>query len=173
MKLFNGIKDNQVIPHVMTLANICTIFKNKGSRLELENDRGIFILTVWKKILDKLIYVDKYKDIDRNMSDSNIGARKSRNIKDHLLILHGIINSVVRGNEHCIDIQIYDLEKAFDALWLEDCLNDAFDNLSEEKRDDKMSLLYEASKTNMVAVKTAVGLTKRINMPSIVQQGGT
>ena len=173
LKLFNGTKENQVIPHIMTLANICTIFKNKGSRLELGNDRGIFILTIWKKILDKLIYVDKYKHIDRNMSDSNIGARKSRNIKDHLLILHGIINSVVRGNESCIDIQIYDIEKAFDALWLEDCLNDAFDNLPEEKRDDKMSLLYEASRTNMVAVKNAVGLTKRVNMPHIVQQGGT
>ena len=46
LKLFNGTKENQVIPHVMTMANICTIFKNKGSRLELENDRGIFILTV-------------------------------------------------------------------------------------------------------------------------------
>ena len=56
---------------------------------------------------------------------------------------------------------------------LEDCLNDAFDNIEEKNRNNQISLLYEANKTNMVAVKTAVGLTKRINMPNIVQQGGT
>ena len=48
-----------------------------------------------------------------------------------------------------------------------------FDNLPEENRNDKIGLLYESSRTNMVAVKTAVGLTKRVNMPDIVQQGGT
>ena len=170
---FNGTKSNQLIPMFVTLANITTIFKNKGSRMDMNNDRGIFILTVLKKILDKLIYNDNYEDIDKNMSDSNVGARKRRNIKDHLLIVHGVINSVIRGNEPCVDIQIYDLEKAFDALWLEDCLNDVFDNISEQNRNDKISLLYESNKTNMVAVKTAVGMTKRVNMPSIVQQGGT
>ena len=93
LDLFNGIKSNQHIPMFMTLSNITTIYKNKGSRLDLNNDRGIFILTVMKKILDKLIYSDKYHDIDKNMSDSNVGARRKRNIKDHLFIIHGVINS--------------------------------------------------------------------------------
>ena len=139
----------------------------------MNSDRGIFILTSLKRILDKLIYFDKYSDIDQNMSDSNIGARKDRNIKNHLFMIYGIINSVVRGKEECIDIQIYDIEKAFDGLWLEDCLNDVYDSLPQGKRDDKLSLLYEANKKNMVAVKTAVGMTDRIDIPNIVQQGGT
>ena len=88
-------------------------------------------------------------------------------------MIYGIINSVVRGKEECIDIQIYDIEKAFDGLWLEDCLNDVYDSLPQGKRDDKLSLLYEANKKNMVAVKTAVGMTDRIDSPNIVQQGGT
>ena len=90
-----------------------------------------------------------------------------------MLIIYGVINSVIRGGEDCVDIQIYDLEKAFDALWLQDCMNDIFDTLPDHKRNDKISLLYESSKVNMVAVKTAAGLTQRINIPSIVQQGGT
>ena len=90
-----------------------------------------------------------------------------------MLIIRGIINTAVKGDDDCIDIQIYDIEKAFDALWLEDSLNDIFDNIPEEKKNDKISLLYESNKTNMVAVKTAVGLTRRINLPHIVQQGGT
>ena len=79
-----------------------------------------------KKILDKLIYADNYGELDDKMTDCNIGARRKRNVKDHLLIIHGIINSVVKGDADCIDIQIYDLIKAFDALWLEDCLNDRY-----------------------------------------------
>ena len=126
-----------------------------------------------KKMLDELIYVHKYSDIDDHMSDSNVGARQKRNIKDHLLIIHGVMNSVTRGNEDCIDIQVYELEKAFDALWLEDCLNDIHDTLSEENRDNKISLIYKSNRTNMVAVKTGVGMTERINIPNIVQQGGT
>ena len=96
LMLFNGVKISQVIPNLMTLANITTIYK-KGSRLELENDRGIFILTVMKKILDKLIYADNYGEIDHKMSDSNIGARRNRSIKDCLLVIHRKINSVVKG----------------------------------------------------------------------------
>ena len=68
---------------------------------------------------------------------------------------------------------LYDIEKAFDALWLEECLNDIFDNLPEENKNDKIALLYESNRTNMVAVKTALGLTERVNLPNIVQQGGT
>ena len=172
LHLFNGIKSNLFIPSFMTLANITTIFK-KGSRMDMNSERGIFILTVLKKMLDKLVYKDNYKEVDLRMTDSNIGSRKRRNIKDHLLIIHGIINSVLRGSDDCIDIQIYDIEKAFDALWLEDCLNDIFENLPEDNRNDKISLIYESSRTNMVAVKTPLGLTKRVNMPNIVQQGGT
>ena len=89
-----------------------------------------------------MIYDDNFKDIDKRMSDSNIGARKN-------------------------------LEKAFDALWLDECLNDLYDTLSEGNRTDKIALLYKSSKDNFVAVNTAVGLTERVNLPKIVQQGGT
>ena len=52
-------------------------------------------------------------------------------------------------------------------------LNDIYDNVTSENRNDKISLLYESKKTNYVAVKTAMGLTPRNNLPGIVQQGGT
>ena len=74
LSLMNGVKENYLIPWFMGLADITSIFKNKGSRMELDNDRGIFILAVVRKILDKLIDQDKYEDISKGMSDSNIGA---------------------------------------------------------------------------------------------------
>ena len=39
--MFNGIKTDQFIPMFMILSNITSIYKNKGSRFNLNNDRGI------------------------------------------------------------------------------------------------------------------------------------
>ena len=148
--LLNGIKEHKIIPDFIKLSNITSIYKqNNKSRYDIENDRGIFILTAMRKLLDNLIYNDKNPYIDSGMTDSNIGARKERNIKDHLFMVHGIINSVVQGDDDCIDIQIYDIEKCFDALWLEDCLN-VIETLPGDKCDDEIALVYEASKVNLV-----------------------
>ena len=93
-----------------------------------------------------MIYHEKFPLIDKNMTDSNIGARKRRNIKNHLFILYGIINSVLKGESESVDIQIYDLVKAFDVLWLEDCMNDAWDVLPPQARSDRLSLVYQMSR---------------------------
>ena len=71
-----------------------------------------------------------------------------------------------------MDIQVYDIEQAFDALWLEDCLNDLYDSLPDSSCDDKLALVYETNVNNLVAVNTAVGQTERVAIPRIVQQGG-
>ena len=57
-------------------------------------------------------------------------------------------------------------------MWLEDCMNDIVDTLPKDKQNDEISLLYESNKNNLVAVKTASGLTDRVNIPCLVQQGG-
>ena len=71
-------------------------------------------------IMDRALYNDYYSSLEEKMSPSNIGAMKNKNIRNHLFILYGIINSVINGGEKCIDIQIYDVKQCFDALWLED-----------------------------------------------------
>ena len=171
LNLMNQVKLTMKIPRNMQLSNITSIWKKKGSQLDMANDRGIFVLTAVRKILDKLTYLDKYPDIEMSMSGSNIGARRNKNIRDHLFIIHGVINSVVQGEDSCIDIQVYDLEQAFDALWLEDTLNDLYDYLPDNARDDKLALVYQTNTTNLVAVNTAAGQTARVNIPTIVQQG--
>ena len=119
------------------------------------------------------LYNDMFDYIDRNMSDSNIGGRRDKNIRNHLFIIHGIINAVVKGDAEPIDIQIYDIEKAFDALWLDECMNDMYDTFPATQHADKLALLCAGNKNNMVAINTAVGMTERIDMPRIVLQGGT
>ena len=171
LSLVNGIKETFFFPEYVIKENITTIFKS-GSRLSLHNDRGIFLQTVFKKVLDGLIYNDKYEHIDEAMSDSNIGGRKNKNIKNHLFVVYGVMNSYIKEEKSCLDIQIYDLVQAFDSLWLDDCLNDIYDSLPEEERDDKVALMYEGNRNNLIAVNTAVGLTERVNATEVVLQGG-
>ena len=171
LHLLNGVKDHFYVPPTFQISNITTILKKNKSKFSLESERGIFTQSVFKKVLDRLIYHEKYPLLDLSMTDSNIGSRKGRNIRNHLFIIHGIINSVVKSESVCADIYIYDIVKAFDALWLSDCMNDLWDTLPHSARDDRLGLLYETSKKNLVAVNTAAGQTERINMPEIVTQG--
>ena len=172
LELMNLIQSTLIVPDFMQYVDITSIFKNKNSRMSLSNDRGIFVLAVLRKIIDKLVYLDKYQDLENNMSDSNIGARKHKNVRNHLFIVYGIITSVLRGGRGCVDLQIYDLVQAFDSLWIQDCMNDLFDCLPENQRDKKLALIYQTNMNNLVAVNTPVGQTDRIDMPQIVQQGG-
>ena len=168
LRLVNGMKRKYFIPQKVQLANISTIYKKKGSKNILENDRGIFTLSVHRKIIDRLVYQEKYPLVDEKMSDSNIGARKNKNIKNHLFIVYAVINDVIKNKKHCIDLQIYDLVKAFDVLWLTDSFNSLWDILSPEARDDRLGLIYQLSPSHKVAVNTAVGLTERVDIPEIV-----
>ena len=149
----------------MRLANISSIYKSRGSRLSLESDRGIFVLCVLRSILDKLVLNDFYPDLELSRSNSNIGAMKKKNIRNHLFIVYGIINSVIRGESPSIDIQIFDLKKCFDVLWLEDVMNDLYESLPSSGHNDKLALLYQTNIENLVSVKTALEQTERKNMP--------
>ena len=57
-----------------------------------------------RQILDKMSYLDKYPELDISMSDSNIGARRNKNIQNHLFIIFGVNNSVLQGEDKCVDI---------------------------------------------------------------------
>jgi hypothetical protein len=77
------MKKEDEITDFVRLADVTTIYKGKGAKCELINDRGIFIVTILRSILMKLIYLDYYSLLDKSMSDSQVGARKKYQ-KSHL-----------------------------------------------------------------------------------------
>ena len=76
-----------------------------------------------RSILDQLIYNDEYPGIDENSSDGNVGARKGRSVHDNIFVMDAISNSVVIGNSKPLQVQIMDVEKCFDKLWLQSSIN--------------------------------------------------
>ena len=163
----NMIKDNCDIPDFLQLTNISSIYKSRGSKSDLDKDRGIFNVTTVRSIIDKLIYNDIYDEVDSNMSDSNVGGRRGRNIRDNLFILKGVIVQALRDNLD-IDISLYDLSKMFDAMWYQETLNDMWD---VGLQDDKFALMARMNKECSVAVKTPAGITDRFTVQEIEMQG--
>ena len=117
----------------------------------------------------RLIYKDKYSIIDGNMSDSQVGGRKGKNVRNHIWILNGIICDILSTKRKTpVDIQIFDYKQCFDSLWLQECLNDVYDS---GVKDDQLSLLYNINTHVKVAVKTPVGRTNRESIYNVITQG--
>ena len=153
---------------LFNLANITSSFK-KGDKSSLDNYRGIFTLKTVRTILEKLIYNDNYESIDKEMSESNVGARKRRNFRDHLYIMNGVINDIHHGKGDLAHIQVMDIVKCFDKMWLKEVFNDLYEvNMNMNQN----YLLYELNKKARFAVKTSSGITDRMEMEEIVIQGG-
>jgi hypothetical protein len=117
----------------------------------------------------KMIYRDKYGVIDQTMSDSNIGARKNKNIRNHICGVNSIIHDVVsKKSKEPIDIMVLDYKQMFDSECLFECMNDIYEAGVD---DDVFSLINEANRENQVAVKTPNGLSRRETFREIVMQG--
>ena len=116
LELFNQVKRTQTYPSIFQSSTITSIWKKKGNKTDLNNDWGIFNVTKIRSILDKLVYNNIYEVVDKSMSSSNIGARKNRNIRDHLFVINAILNEAKNAPNKDLDIQIYDVSKCFDKL---------------------------------------------------------
>ena len=150
------------------MCDISSIYKRKGSRNSFNSYRGIFRVTIFRSILDRLIYNDEYGNIDSNLTDSNVGARRDRNIRDNIFVLNAISNSVINSKKDDIDIQIFDIEKCFDALWAQECINDLFD---AGLQNDKLPLLFLESRNGNCAVKVNNAKSNRVDIDNIIMQG--
>ena len=169
LTMFNKMKNENYIPDFIRKADITTIYKGKGEKYDLKNDRGVFIVSIFRTILMKLIYKDVYKIIDNSMSDSQVGSRKGRNIRNHIWVVNSIICDVLDSKKKKpIDIQIYDYKQCFDSLWLEECMNDMF---SGGLKDEKFNLLYNANSLVNIVVRTPIGKSESSSIRKAVIQG--
>ena len=104
-ELFNLIKLEVEVPDFFEFMSITSLYKNKGLQSDLSNERGIFNISKVRSIFDKVIYADVYDIIGSNMSFSNVGGRKQRNIRDNLFVIYAAINDVINGGGSSFDMQ--------------------------------------------------------------------
>ena len=164
----NHIKTTHIFPEAMQYCNITSLYKHKGSHKDFSNYRGVFRVTVLRSVLDRLIYNDCYTLIDDNLTDGNVGARKYRNIRDNIFVLGAVVNSVINGKEDPIQVQVQDVEKCFDKLWLQATTNALYE---AGLKHDMLNLLFIENENAKVAVKVNGEVSRRVSVNSVEMQG--
>ena len=59
---------------------------------------------------------------------------------------------MLNGEGKPIDIGIYDIAQCFDSIWLDEAMNDLYDVLDENMRNDKLALIYQMNRNNKVFI---------------------
>ena len=149
---------------------ITSIYKNKGLKSLLRNERGIFNLSKVRSILDKLLYNDVYDTVDNSLSCSNAGGRRGRSIRDQLFIVYGVINEVINGKADSLSVASYDVMMCFDKMAYAETNNDLYD---AQVTGDKFALLAALDNKCQAVIKTPVGETKPLEFVDLTMQGST
>ena len=166
--MFNKLKKNNEIPKFFNCANVTTVPK-KGSRLILENERGIFRVSVIRSILMNLIYDRNYPNIDKQISDCQMGGRRKKSSKNNIFVINGIIHDVmVSKNSKPVVLQYYDYSQMFDSINLNEAISDIYDS---GLNNDTLGLVFKSNNEVSMAIKTPHGLTDRQTVRNTVLQG--
>ena len=86
--MYNNITEQLTIPNQWNNVIIKSFYKNKGSKMEMKNRRGIF-LTNLSKVFETIILK---KDTSEMYSWQN-GGRKKRSAIDNILMIMGVIDN--------------------------------------------------------------------------------
>lgn len=120
-KLFLRIWNEEDVPQQLKDATIVTIFKNKGSRTDCGNYRGISLLAIAGKVLAKIIQIRIVDNFLSTVSESQCGFRSDRSTVDMIFTARQLQEKCIEQNLDMYAVFI-DLTKAFDtvdrrALW--------------------------------------------------------
>ena len=126
--MLNMIKKKWQVPSRWAEMYICTLYKQKGSWKELENHRGIFIVVIVSIIFEKVLKNRITPILRENMTKFQTSGTKGKGVVDNLFIMRALISNSLYVNQPLF-LTFYDIEKCFDSLWLEDCINSLWETV--------------------------------------------
>ena len=117
-RLFNAVLDQERVPEDWKKAIIVPIFKNKGSKLDCENHRGISLLSVPSKTFMRVLLNKIKPQLEEKLREEQAGFRGGRSTIDQIFALRQIIE---KRWEYALPVycSFMDLEKAYDSVWRE------------------------------------------------------
>ena len=80
--MLNEVKDKLEIPDLMKDVDIVSIPKKNKDVMNIDERRGIYIINIFRNILLKLVYKEKFSVIDENMTDFQVGGHKLTSVKN-------------------------------------------------------------------------------------------
>ena len=169
LMFFNKIKNSQYVPDCLKKVFITSIPKKGKLALNIEEERGIFLVSKLRGILSKLIYNLIIDIIEDELSPSNIGARRNKSPRDHLFVVNAVVNETVQGEDDgCKDLVFSDVSQCFDSLWTNKTLLDLYSN---GVQSHLLNLIHELSKSANIVIKTPVGNSEEGVIEDTIMQG--
>ena len=115
--LFQQCFDNCVLPPKFLLSKVIAIFKNKGLICEIKNYRGITLMCIAFKIMEKIIVweIDAYLIANGLLDDWQHGFQRQKSCVTNLIDTWEFLSSKLDKKENWITLSV-DLSSAFDSL---------------------------------------------------------
>ena len=166
LNVVNDLKNSVDVPKSWEELLIKTLYKRKGSKKLLENFRGIFLSSVFYKLMEKLIKGRTNKFTSKvNLFQG--GSKSGRSCADNMFMLYGVRDHAMYLGAS-VNFTFYDYRTCFDSIWLEDSMLTLW-NLGV--RSKLFSLIYKMNLNAKIKIKTSYGISNTIECPRIVKQG--
>ena len=166
LKLVNRMEVDGVTPQMWNSVLIKSAHK-KGSVLDLDNKRGLFITEIISKVYEKVIKNRNRQTIERSLSDNQTGGLRDRATIDN----HVLLSETIRKNKK-IGKKTYvifgDAVKCFDKLWLKDTLVELY---KAGCSPQDIAMIYQMNKDTEITVDTPSGRTEKRCVGEVVKQG--
>ena len=141
---------------------ISNVWKGKGDREQMSNQRGITVSSSVAAIAEEIITDRLLETI--NFTQSQAGASTA----DHIFILKSLISLAIKRGMELI-LTFYDIKKAYDRADMDDMLN----VVNEQGFTGKIWRLTKSFNKDLTArVKTKAGFTRQIERDKGGKQGG-
>ena len=167
VELLNSVSYEKRPPEDWKEMIIKSIYKNKGSQLDMKNRRGLFLTDVISKVFEKLISARNEKQTQKTMSRYQSGGIKNRSTIDHVMTMMAIIDKNLYLKRPTF-LVFADAEKCFDKLWLKDGIKDLW---KAGTRTDDAYMIYKMNEKANAQIDTPIGKTDPIELQEIVRQG--
>ena len=166
LKVLNNIKNSHITPEQWEMMLITTIYKSKGSRKNLVNQRGIFLTQVLCKIWERLI-MERAKPTTTNINKLQAGSTQNKSGADQVFLLRSCTNHA-KYMKQPLYLNFYDFRQCFDKLWLEDSIISLF---KLGLNNELLALIYKTNYKARITVKTPLGNSESFTKTSLVKQG--
>ncbi len=166
LDVLNCIKISHVIPEQWERMNITPLYKGKGSRKHLVNQRGIFLTQVISKIWERLIKA-RTSNITENINKLQGGSRHGKGTPDQVFLMRSWICHA-RYLNFPLYLNFYDFKQCFDKIWLHDSIIALY---KLGLNNEHLAHIYDVNSRAQITVNTPHGPSKTFTKTAIVKQG--
>ena len=118
VKLFNKILDSGVMPSEWLVGKIVPIYKNKGDADDVNNYRGITLLSCLGKLFTSVLNdrLSEYSNTINIINETQAGFRHDYSTLDHIFLLKCVVD-LFNWRKKKLFCLFVDYKKAFDLVW--------------------------------------------------------